>query len=323
MSLRFPETLKHTTPLEPKLYSTDDGVARSNAFGQCVSSSGSWVEDRNRQPMYPIDSPPAESNKSVDDPYPSNIYWWQTNAKCPLLDWDRVHFCRLLRGRNIMLVGDSMTRQMLAKIALSVLSSGYSPKCPGRGQLLCADMPGIKHACAWGIKNGHLSLRNDSISNTTLKLFENPWRNSVLEFNTSILILNKGAHYEDDDNFVSKLKETLDFVDSLPPSILRIWRNTVAGHRGCVNFTRPIPARMSGEMPFHWDKFQHQNQLAESMIRSRPEFVYMDVDTMTSLRPDHHAVPPRDCLHYLTGHTASPVDFWVLLFYNMLAVMDQ
>lgn len=299
----------------------EDRASRANAFGQCVSTTGQWIEDRTKQPMYPPDPELLTSNYT--DPYPSNIFWWQTNPNCPLMDWDRLKFCRLLRGRNIMLVGDSLARQMLAKMAFSVLSRGYSPICPDRGQLICNGMPDIKEACVWGIRNDVLSLRNDSIDDKLRNIFEHPWHQQVLERNISILILNKGAHYQSDELFVPQLNETVSFIDTLPSHVFPIWRNTVAGHMNCQNYSRPITERQTGVMPFNWEKFQHQNELAHEIIKMKPRFIHMDVETMTSLRPDHHSSPPRDCLHYSSGLTPSPVDFWVLLFYNILAVIDE
>lgn len=53
-------------------------------------------------------------------------------------------------------------------------------------------------------------------------------------------------------------------------------------------------------------------------IIERARFIFLDVDTMLSLRPDGHMGPPRDCLHY---SIPGPLDVVFHLFYNTILLL--
>ncbi|GJP66901.1 hypothetical protein CLOP_g23779 [Closterium sp. NIES-67] len=131
----------------------------------------------------------------------------------------------------------------------------------------------------------------------------------------SILILNRGAHYKEDEVFRAELNETLNKARAAVPDLLIIYRSSPPGHKDCDILTDPLADRQNpGDLPYHWGDFARQNEIARELVRGVGG-VFLDVDYMTALRPDGHSSPPADCLHYcLPG----PPDEWTRLLYHML-----
>ncbi|CAI5518933.1 unnamed protein product [Closterium sp. Naga37s-1] len=166
------------------------------------------------------------------------------------------------------------------------------------------------------------TVRNDVLhTNSTRRLdfprmVSFPWFDDVLpESDTAVLVLNRGAHYVEDEEFTEQLNRTLTRVREVAPELLIIYRSTPPGHAHCENITAPLKEPQDpASLPFHWGEFGRQNKLARQMVEAVGG-VFMDVDPMTSLRGDGHMMPPSDCLHYcLPG----PLDVWTQLLYNML-----
>ncbi|CAI5479421.1 unnamed protein product [Closterium sp. Yama58-4] len=183
--------------------------------------------------------------------------------------------------------------------------------------------------------HGHMLCDSVSYGNTTIAMVRNdvlhtnrtrhldfprlvsfPWFNDVLPgSDTAVLVLNRGAHYVEDEEFTEQLNRTLTRVREVAPDILIIYRSTPPGHAHCENITAPLKEPQDpASLPFHWGEFGRQNKLAKQMVEAVGG-VFMDVDPMTRLRGDGHMLPPNDCLHYcLPG----PLDVWTQLLYNML-----
>ncbi|GJP35596.1 hypothetical protein CLOM_g20094 [Closterium sp. NIES-68] len=134
-----------------------------------------------------------------------------------------------------------------------------------------------------------------------------------------IFVMNRGAHYAEDDVFIPELRETMLALRTHFPNALIIYRNTPPGHVNCTQYWEPIPRRQSPEeLPYNWGDFKRQNEMAREIVEAAGA-VYLDVDAMTSLRPDGHLGKNRrykvDCLHYcLPG----PIDLWTRMLYNVL-----
>lgn len=93
----------------------------------------------------------------------------------------------------------------------------------------------------------------------------------------------------------------------------------VAGHVNCADYKVPIKEPQREEdLPasWHWGDFRAQNLLSKKIVEAAG-YIYMDVYSMLSLRPDGH-LGPGDCLHYcLPG----PLDVVVHLLYNVFLLL--
>ncbi|CAI5941543.1 unnamed protein product [Closterium sp. NIES-65] len=138
------------------------------------------------------------------------------------------------------------------------------------------------------------------------------------EKRVAAIVLNRGAHYTEDEQLVSELYATLSAIRTVAPNVLLIYRNTPPGHAHCKRHSKPLRYRQdAAQLPYHWGDFGRQNELARRVVE-RYGGVYWDVDTATGLRPDGHVMLKdgrADCLHYcLPG----PADTWVRMLFNML-----
>ncbi|CAI5473254.1 unnamed protein product [Closterium sp. Yama58-4] len=138
------------------------------------------------------------------------------------------------------------------------------------------------------------------------------------ERQVAAIVLNRGAHYTEDEQLVLELNATLSAIRAVAPNVLLIYRNTPPGHAHCKRRSKPFKYRQdAAQLPYHWGDFGRQNELARRVVE-RYGGVYWDLDTSTGLRPDGHVMLKDgrvDCLHYcLPG----PADTWVRMLFNML-----
>lgn len=257
---------------------------------------------------------------------------WRSNSSCPLIALNRDKLCRLIGANgNVLVVGDSINHLLQWTLLNNLLKNHSEPqvvRSPSscrtcEGFEVCSDVLG---GPGKGFKVGFV--RNDRISpisgvnNDTWKNFlEWPWLPLLKEWNIKLLLINRGAHYEEDDIYVKSLRQTFSVLQTLHPDLLVIFRNTPPGHVNCTSYHGPISERQHIKLDgdhskWHWHEFLRQNGLAKRIVEDAG-YVYMDVDAMLSKRPDGH-INEKDCLHYcLPG----PLDSVVDLFYNVLALL--
>jgi len=105
-----------------------------------------------------------------------------------------------------------------------------------------------------------------------------------------------------------------------------VYRTSVPGHGNCTESTT-VPLANASEFArlhvprYQWhlvDGFNNYTKQTFSHLRNykgKNNWMVLDVNPMTILRPDGHLEPPRDCLHYkLPG----PNDYWNHLLYSNL-----
>ncbi|GJP54526.1 hypothetical protein CLOM_g13606 [Closterium sp. NIES-68] len=223
-------------------------------------------------------------------------------------------------------------RQLQQQQLQQQLANRFKQECPGveiLGQESCAEhrrIPEISWQCG-EIRYGNttvLFIRNDLLNTSDDHLIEiprcinTPWMRTLKKekHNVSVLLLNRGAHYEENGLFIPELNATLHEVREAAPNTLVIYRSTAVGHPNCTRaivnpYNEPPDA---SSFPYHWGDFHEQNVISKRLVREIGG-IFMDVERMTALRPDGHMRPPTDCLHYcLPG----PLDTWVRMFYHML-----
>jgi hypothetical protein len=131
-----------------------------------------------------------------------------------------------------------------------------------------------------------------------------------------------------DDVLETDLRELLPFLQKYTSArdTMLVYRNTPSGHPYCANNTLPLQYPLpynwdSYETPFmrNWGRFDHQNDIIGDGMRQIKALV-LDAYTPTILRPDRHAEPNRDCLHYLIP---GPADTWMYLLYNIMRQVDR
>jgi GDSL/SGNH-like Acyl-Esterase family found in Pmr5 and Cas1p len=134
----------------------------------------------------------------------------------------------------------------------------------------------------------------------------------------TVLILNKGAHYQNDTAFLGGLQRNIRTLQqwqhkcrALGIQCHLFWRTTVPGHPGCATTETPqtdfgaMQARVENRsaydnvtMDYHWYDFAHQNELALQMLQaSNLSYRIIPAYEINMLRPDDHRAHQGDCLH--------------------------
>ena len=170
-----------------------------------------------------------------------------------------------------------------------------------------------------------IRVRNDRflLTNITYKdksFFEYSW----IEYlnNTSIMIVNRGAHYENNIKLINDITNTINYITNYYSNILIIWRNTAIGfneddyistrYKEPLNHTQQQTHINHINLPYHWSEFKIQNNLIKKLINNNFlnwNILYWDIFHLTSYRSDSH----KDGLHYcLSGF--SPIDSWTEIF---------
>lgn len=292
----------------------------------CLLRHGSWVRDLPYERkstschIEPFSTYNRCSNASQSE---GNLYQWHSNPNCAqkLLPFSRDHFCNILNGRNILVVGDSISEEMFFTIFTAMDAECHHAICEDKipSQVL-------------GIRNDRLSLLLENATGecpnrAPLNFIECPFAKYIIEKNISILIINRGAHYEDNEKTIADINETLAYITALYPSLSIIYRNTPYGHlNNSIDafFSPPLlnPPKIAKEIDekyssWNYDKFRVQNIAVHTFLYANyPQILNLDFFTSTILRQDSH----YDNLHYCMP---GPIDTWVMSFlYNALRIMS-
>ncbi|CAI5957325.1 unnamed protein product [Closterium sp. NIES-65] len=132
------------------------------------------------------------------------------------------------------------------------------------------------------------SSSNGSATGGSVPFDHMPWHLYDGLVSADVVVVNRGAHYVGGRDFELSVRAAMRLLRRKLPRALLVYRNSPPGHVNCSSYDRPIKIRQDpATLPFHWDTFSSQNDIARE-IAEEVKAVYMDVDTMTALRPDGH-----------------------------------
>jgi hypothetical protein len=245
---------------------------------------------------------------------------WVPDDACdlPLPMLSAAMFCASLAGQRVLLVGDSITGQFYYNVGSFVESHGLrsgstTVACDSHPEL----SPGEQGCSGMKICNGAAELvfvRNDHLR---LRQRVRDWRDypvNVLlhpismvlsSMRPTIVIMNRGAHFSPDEEYLPGLQDAVATVRETVPGATILLRSTPMGHFDCSSWSRPATRleaealRLAAPASYHWGDFGRQNALMAGVARDSGA-LFLHVAKLTSLRPDHHA-SAQDCLHYAMG----------------------
>ena len=271
------------------------------------------------------------TNKTTTAVHPAVTWVWQPRADCqyPYLPWDQGAFCAALRGRSVLAVGDSMSRQFHQTLE-DLAAPGVGAPCTGRGfgagtcrgHVICGPGSG------GGQRVRLLWRRSDRLRIDFRRRFElkanfgeEQWVAESAAFR--IIVLNRGAHFEADGLLLRQLRTTLAYLTADRRDALVLVRTTPPGHPRCAGVHAPLKRYDPPlSLPFHWGEFERQNAAVRAMLAAEyPGVLLLDVAPSTAMRADSHLLGSRgrDCLHY---KIPGPLDEWARLLFNALHLAD-
>lgn len=320
----------------------------------CWMDNGAWVRDAAAARLYPFDNAfhwSAEQPACNPARRPGVDFAWKVNrgATCALSwkPWSRRTFCGALRGRSLLVVGDSLHAEFHDTVASAMQDEHFSCFRPGtkcNGHVICNDASSGKMPARFRyVRDNYFVLSNNAKLNADTSIDwtkaearaalkragPSAWVDALAS--TDILLVNRGAHYVSDELLVPQLTVSLSYVREVHPRITIIYRTTPPGHKDCAKFPVPWSSRSQRQdatvqsaaaLPYHWGQFTHQNALTRQLLDDRfPGVILMDADAYMALRPDSHVRPAgnADCLHYCVP---GPIDTWLVHVPNMLALLD-
>jgi hypothetical protein len=183
-------------------------------------------------------------------------------------------------------VGDSISQQQF----FSLVSAFHVPTSRLSGSCYQGDS-------AFGKVNSipFYFSRNDALDLTTstavLRGLE-CWTSQLVAGPYRLVVLNRGAHYVNDDLLIAQLNETFTWLHAFVPHAVLVWRTTVPGALSCSNYnTERVYANLSAttRAKYHWNDFQRQNQLVRNLFRQRfPRVLVLDPVSASMMRPGTH-----------------------------------
>lgn len=262
-------------------------------------------------------------------------HWAVPDSTCdaPYEQFDKTKILSFLKGKNLFVIGDSVSEQFYATLMSSLLSSEKCEVCTH----FCHgdDVMEVR-----GVDNELLmktiSIRNDAFwydhwrDDTNMgythyqhhqqirrQLTDLDFYTPLVKNDISFVIFNTGAHYRPNDKLLEAINCSLTFLFENHPNLSVVFRSTTAGHSEWKDMllSEPLTQLPKVHESWHWSKFQDQNKLVETFLTTHfPQVLQLDVYAMTLLRADMHC----DGLHYcLPG----PINEWVIYLYNSLRLV--
>ena len=273
---------------------------------------GRWVRNDSRAALTLYTLPSGIESHGGDS------YFWETAGAPPFLPFSRAEFCRVLAGRTIVFLGDSVDCQFF--FMLQMLAAG-------RNQSGCMRLHRVEDVICGGVAPARVFAIEQFVLNTapmswdTLHEFT-PIGELLQGTGAQIVIVNKGAHWTPTLQLLRSISAALREVQRMFPAAIVIWRNTPHGHPNCSRYSGPLatPLPLEG-MPFHWGEFPAQNAAVAALLAvDFPDVLRMDGATSANLRPELHA-SATDCLHQRYGGGPNPLETWVQMLYNILRLV--
>jgi hypothetical protein len=191
---------------------------------------------------------------------------------------------------------------------------------------------GYKNFSIFFVRNYNLTTNTNvmweyNVSHEMMLNQPRPWAGQLQKTNVSFLLMNRGAHFQPDDDVIRDLDNAFMYVKKNHPNIKVFYRSTPHGHDNCDHYKAMAPGTWHkksdtaklAKMPFHWSDFERQNEMAFDLIRTKhPHVGFLDFANATNLRSDSH-IGNGDCLHYcLPG----PIDNWTKMLIASIKVAD-
>jgi len=337
-------SLRLDSPLSWSSITADKMWAEINRQVDCWSENGRWVRGRDpprivlRSCLQHVRYSEGACNNQThaNSSEPHQYHWHVEASKCsaPFHPWvapkvpnhngSIEHLCHMLAGHRLLVVGDSIQEEfyftLMSAFGVERFDSGVDDCNPsGVRTVHCLSGGHDKSFRIAMVRNDNLSISASGQSE-----FDHlPWTQTLVELNTTILLVNTGAHYAVDELLLSSVETAIAHVQKNWPQVLILFRSTPIGHLDhAKHFNDPpladLPVPEAGH-EYSYDKFAHQNSLVQSLIQKRfhRNVVYFDVYNSTSRRSDSHS---QDPLHYCIP---GPIDHWVRIFANVLRLVDS
>lgn len=249
--------------------------------------------------------------------------------------------CKLIDKKSIMILGDSISDEFFFSLGSALIQS--KGKCMDSGEMhvgyvgVGGTIPyqqfhtnkfGCSSTVVTYLRHDYfvMSEEGDTYPHMTAQdrvFYGAGWPHIVEKLGTDLLIVNRGAHFVEDDVVIKEVDETLTaLTKKFGDKLSIIFRSSVPGHADYNERRYEPPLKHKPVMKadgYNWHRFEKQNELIRALLHEKHEHVlFLDIFPATVLRPDGHTT--EDALHYCIP---GPIDQWVVFFYNVLNILDK
>ena len=287
----------------------------------CWCLQGSWVEAPEIEPMQVAI---AALNNDSCCPVRARppIYQWVPPADCSPQPYrwymDLLHdMTPVLQGKQLFLVGDSLTRNMYQGLQRKYWHLVDPPTnfteladFSRNNHVLNAFVPQAVPDEGSGIRPIHLTEVGHYLTTGKYRF----------------VVFNNGLHYRNASAYLQTYREIIAFTRFHQPGALIFIRSTPVGVVACMHHDKFGPlnatyaqylwARKENDV-YNWPRILYNNELLKRMIQREygpsNKVFFVDVNHATSMRVDSHRVLCGDCLHYCDPGAS---DMWIDVLFN-------
>jgi hypothetical protein len=199
-------------------------------------------------------------------------YFWFP-ANCTLPKWDSVKFCRVLRDRKILMIGDSTNRQS-ASTLMSMIFNGGGLRSGNCSSSIYSARSDNLVSQANGSQN--LSQIVNQFATSSFSLSSSSPRSSTLASSSppDIVIISSGAHIRSNEEYIEKWKSISSQIITLHsqyPNISFLWKTQNPGHVLCQNDPKPLLSyekRYEKRDTYKWNNHRDYDLISYSFIKN-------------------------------------------------------
>ena len=266
-------------------------------------------------------------------------YIWRSNSPIALNTFNRAEACRMLDRKHILIVGDSISNQFYITL-LFMMWTEDDNKIPSHAlngrwpQTISVNCLKDHFFLVTYVRNYHLTA--ETTDQSKYRQVERAWIHLIAKkdgllskINRTIAIFNKGAHFDKEYYYISKLRKTFDEISQKYHHMINkkqlrvIFRDTVSGVHYYLQYFKstPLTERLDFnlsvlEKHWGWDRFGIENNLTRNLIETEfPWVTYMNVSYSASLRLDSS----HDGLHVCIP---GPMDHWIMKFIEVINIWN-
>jgi hypothetical protein len=305
---QFLRDVSNATPISKKIFDSNQKPLCNRAQIQ----SGEWIETNETSPTWYVERKQSVRRNSCNRKNANLTYAWQPDdhSTCEFVEWDESHFCTLMRGAPILLLGDSLTYEHYLTLvsALGGTTSGNLHGASSEHEMTIVQAV-CEHQQTFAMYHLLRSLDHRIVDRILTEHFP------------VVVVMNQGAHFKPNPELTAGLEPTFRVVAKWQKRCRDygikchfFWRTTVPGTDDCGDFSAPVNdlSRMETHVrngrnasAFRWKYFKFQNSLVSSLLASFAtsnqnntlDTTILDAYHLNILRPDQHRRPNTDCLH--------------------------
>ena len=232
---------------------------------------------------------------------------WVVPSKCPKVpDFDRYEMCRVMRGRLLLFIGDSLTVNTVETFLNAMGNRTVFTPSPILQSFSWCETPFTTLIIMAPNIRDHVHLYYSMIQEHS-------------SYCCLVVVASWGIHFVEDEVFSGALQQHLSFFLSLNATF--IFRGGSMAHLDCSLYTGPdnsynlTPADHPDHPEWHWAAAPGQStRVARPLLKAENKQYFLDLMVMNQRRPDRHP-GGVDCLHYCIP---GPIDQWIRLVFATL-----